>query len=299
MCPRFTPHLAGWPRPRFTPHLAGWPPPGPSLAGVRPGAVCVRAGGVRVRAGAVRVRPGVVRVRAGGVCVRPGVVRARPGVVRARLGVVRARVGVRVRAGAAVLGAVLLLLLALAVPALGTGPVLAGPSSVGPAARYDARWGWPLSPGPPVLRRFDRPDTPYGPGHRGVDLGGAPGSAVLSAGPGVVAFAGTVAGRGVVSIQHAGGLRTTYEPLAVGIRAGAAVGRGSMLGRLVAGHPGCPWPACLHWGLRHAADYRDPLSLLRRGPVRLLPLDSRPAQALVAPDMDAGRRRPPPAVIRA
>lgn len=141
-----------------------------------------------------------------------------------------------------------------------------------PEASWTAgRWGWPLAGHPPVLRRFDPPASPYGPGHRGVDLGGAPGDLVLAAGPGVVAYAGVLAGRGVVSVQHPSGLRTTYEPLAVAVKQGAAVARGTVLGRLLAGHAGCPWPACLHWGLRRGETYLDPLSLIRRGPVRLLP----------------------------
>src|SRR5918994_327163 len=81
---------------------------------------------------------------------------------------------------------------------------------------------------PPVLRRFAPPASPYGPGHRGVDLGGAPGDPVLAAGPGVVVHAGVLAGRGVVSVQHPSGLRTTYEPLAVTVRKGAAVSRGAL-----------------------------------------------------------------------
>jgi murein DD-endopeptidase MepM/ murein hydrolase activator NlpD len=42
-------------------------------------------------------------------------------------------------------------------------------------------------------------------------------------------------------------------------------------GRLVAGHPGCPAVACLHWGLRRGDAYLDPLTLLGLGRVRLLP----------------------------
>jgi murein DD-endopeptidase MepM/ murein hydrolase activator NlpD len=105
-----------------------------------------------------------------------------------------------------------------------------------------------------------------------VDLAGAPGSPVLAAGDGVVAFAGMVAGRPVVSVDHVGGLRTTYEPVQPSVGAGQAVARGSPLGTLMAGHTGCPAAACLHWGLRRGQDYRDPLLLLRPQRVRLLPL---------------------------
>ena len=168
------------------------------------------------------------------------------------------------------------MVLALVWTAPAGGAAAAGVGTPGPVAepaRPSVRaWQWPLPGRPPVLRRFDPPASPYGPGHRGVDLGGAPGDPVLAAGPGVVVHAGVLAGRGVVSVQHPSGLRTTYEPLAVTVRKGAAVSRGALLGRLVAGHPGCPWPACLHWGLRRGETYLDPLTLVRRGPVRLLPL---------------------------
>jgi murein DD-endopeptidase MepM/ murein hydrolase activator NlpD len=95
---------------------------------------------------------------------------------------------------------------------------------------------------------------------------------VRAAGAGTVAFAGSVAGRGVVSIDHPNGLRTTYEPVDVAITAGTAVGRGTQVGALVAGHAGCPAAACLHWGLRRGDTYLDPLLLLGFARVRLLPL---------------------------
>jgi murein DD-endopeptidase MepM/ murein hydrolase activator NlpD len=136
------------------------------------------------------------------------------------------------------------------------------------------RFRWPLDGVPVVVRRFDPPPQPWLPGHRGVDLAAAPGATVRAAGPGVVAFAGTVAGRGVVSVQHAGGLRTTYEPVEASVAAGAQVAAGAAIGSLVAGHPGCPVPACLHWGLRRGEVYLDPLALLGFGRMRLLPLDA-------------------------
>jgi murein DD-endopeptidase MepM/ murein hydrolase activator NlpD len=55
------------------------------------------------------------------------------------------------------------------------------------------------------------------------------------------------------------------------VAAGQVVARGSPIGLLAAGHPGCPAPACLHWGLRRGETYLDPLVLLRPPRVRLLP----------------------------
>ena len=132
-------------------------------------------------------------------------------------------------------------------------------------------WAAPLAD-TAVTRPFEVLPHRYAAGHRGADLAGAPGGPVLSAGDGVVVFAGMVAGRPVVSVDHAGGLRTTYEPVRPSVGAGQAVARGAPLGTLVAGHAGCPVAACLHWGLRRGEDHLDPLSLLAPPRIRLLPL---------------------------
>ncbi|MBB5911573.1 murein DD-endopeptidase MepM/ murein hydrolase activator NlpD [Nocardia transvalensis] len=144
-----------------------------------------------------------------------------------------------------------------------------------PAPDADAapggRYGWPLQPRPPLLRRFDKPPHDWLPGHRGVDLGGADGQPVLAAGDGIVVFAGEVGGKPVVSLDHAGGLRTTYEPVRSAITVGHRIIRGEVLGTLESGHPGCPG-ACLHWGARRGRDYVDPLGLVRAAPLRLKPV---------------------------
>lgn len=153
-----------------------------------------------------------------------------------------------------------------------------------PPAAGGTGYDWPMPGPPPVVRRFDPPPKPWLPGHRGVDLGGTPGEVVRSAGAGVVLFAGTVAGVGVVSVGHAGGLRTTYEPILPTARAGQRVRTGDPIGLLLAGHPGCPVVACLHWGLLRGRVYLDPLSLLGLGRVRLLPMGTAgPAAAAARP----------------
>lgn len=142
----------------------------------------------------------------------------------------------------------------------------------GEAAR--ARRQWPLWPPPPVTRGFDELPHPYAAGHRGVDLAAAVGQQVLAAADGTVVFAGTVAGRGVVSVDHAGGLRTTYQPLLPTVAAGDRVTAGQPVGTVVAGHDGCPEQvaACLHWGLRRGEEYLDPLHLVLASPtLRLKP----------------------------
>ena len=135
------------------------------------------------------------------------------------------------------------------------------------------RFVWPLDPRPVVSREFDPPEQNWLPGHRGVDLDAHVGQTVVAAGDGVVAFAGVVAGKPVVSVDHEGGLRTTYEPVEAAVAAGRRVTRGDPIGTVVTGHEGCVSPACLHWGLRRGRDdYLDPLPLVERLVIRLLPV---------------------------
>ena len=134
-------------------------------------------------------------------------------------------------------------------------------------------WAWPLAGLPVVVRGFEPPPVPWAPGHRGVDLRARAGASVLAAGAGVVAYAGLLAGRGVVAVQHADGLETTYEPLAVVVHQGERVALGQLLGPVQAGHGNCgPGYVCLHWGLRRGDTYLDPLLLVRPRHIRLLRL---------------------------
>jgi hypothetical protein len=141
-------------------------------------------------------------------------------------------------------------------------------------AHADAGWRWPLPPPHQVLHGFAPPAHDWLPGHRGVDLAAAPGQAVVAAGTGRVAFAGTVGRVPVVTIQHPNGLETTYEPVRPVVRKGADIVAGAVIGHLVAGGHCLP-ATCLHWGLRRDQAYLDPLSLVGAAHVRLLPTLSR------------------------
>lgn len=166
----------------------------------------------------------------------------------------------------ATLGALLLaVLLAVLLPVLA---VPCAPASAGPG-RPDGVW--PLAPEPVVVRRFEPPPNPYASGHRGVDLAGLPGQAVLASLPGTVGFAGSVGGKPVVTVLH-GDRRTTYEPVVASVERGQTVSAGDVLGRLTLTDSHCFPAACLHWGLIRRKDYLDPLTLVGSGPVRLLPL---------------------------
>jgi murein DD-endopeptidase MepM/ murein hydrolase activator NlpD len=131
---------------------------------------------------------------------------------------------------------------------------------------------WPLVPEPQVVAGFDPPADPWGAGHRGVDLLGSPGQPVRAALPGRITWAGVLAGRGVVVVDH-GATRTTYEPVDASVTVGATVAAGDRIGRLSPVGSHCPPRACLHWGwIEGGETYLDPLRLVGAGPVRLLPL---------------------------
>ncbi len=133
-------------------------------------------------------------------------------------------------------------------------------------------WSWPLQGDSVVERTFAPPKTRWGVGHRGVDLLGEIGQPVVAAGDGDVTYAGKLAGKDVIAITHANGLRTTYEPVRATVRLGAHVAQGQRIGELTTGHSSCRADTtCLHWGLLRGDTYLDPLSLITQGRLRLLP----------------------------
>lgn len=145
------------------------------------------------------------------------------------------------------------------------------------AADPDPVGEWPFRPAPEVVHGFDPPSSPWGAGHRGVDLLGRTGQRVHAALGGTVSFVGMIAGRGVVTVDH-GATRTTYEPVSSSLDVGAVVGPGDPLGRLTFAGSHCAPRACLHWGWIEGETYLDPLRLVGAGPVRLLPLDGLPVE---------------------
>lgn len=89
-------------------------------------------------------------------------------------------------------------------------------------------------------------------GHRGVDL--ACSSKILAPADGTVFFVGKVARVPVVSIMHAGGIRTTYLPVESDLKKGTTVKQGDVIGILTP----TPQDSVLHWGAIKG-DYVNPL----------------------------------------
>lgn len=112
-----------------------------------------------------------------------------------------------------------------------------------------------------VFRGFEPPSNRFGPGHRGIDFGSSAGTAVGASGAGTVSFAGPVGTDLFVTIEHSGGIATTYSFLSrVDVSQGDLVAQGQVIGASGGGHPG--GPAGLHFGAKLNGDYIDPRLLL-------------------------------------
>lgn len=133
------------------------------------------------------------------------------------------------------------------------------------SARAAGGWTWPVSG--PVIEGFDPPDTPFGAGHRGIDIATVVGTPVRAVAAGVVTFAGPVGGRLFATLDHGAGLESTYSFLdALVVRRGDVVSRGQTIARSGTGHSGDVVPN-LHFGVKLDDAYVDPLDYL--GPVEV------------------------------
>jgi murein DD-endopeptidase MepM/ murein hydrolase activator NlpD len=105
-----------------------------------------------------------------------------------------------------------------------------------------------------VVDPYRPPACRWCPGNRGIDYATSPGDPVRAAARGVVAFAGPVAGRLVIVVNHPDGLRTTYDGVAaVATAVGVLVDADDVIG--TAGDR-------LHFGVRRGDTYLDPSPFL-------------------------------------
>lgn len=148
----------------------------------------------------------------------------------------------------------ILMVVLLAHTAAGPSPAAAAEDpTAGPA------WSWPLAGPRTVVEPYRAPAHRYGAGHRGVDLGSSIGAVVTAPADGVVAFRGTVVDRPLLTIEHPGGLVTTFEPVRSTLVPGEVVVSGQEIGVVdVGGHTP---PGALHLGVRRHGDYINPMLL--------------------------------------
>ncbi|WP_263732545.1 M23 family metallopeptidase [Cellulomonas sp. SG140] len=148
------------------------------------------------------------------------------------------------------------------------------PSGTHPSAEPVVVYRAPVPGTPSFAHPFRAPAQRWSAGHRGVDLWLRDGLPVLAPAAGTVTFAGTVVDRGVVSVLHADGRRSSVEPVVAAVVVGQQVGAGDVLGTLDGSGGHCAPRTCVHWGLRDGERYLDPMTMLPGGgSIVLLPVE--------------------------
>jgi len=105
-----------------------------------------------------------------------------------------------------------------------------------------------------VIDQFRPPAHIGARGNRGLEYGTVDGMLVVAAADGVVAFAGHVAGRQVITLEHTDGVRTTYTGLIdIWVGNGDTLKAGTVMASSATG---------LHFGARVGQHYVDPQILL-------------------------------------
>lgn len=135
--------------------------------------------------------------------------------------------------------------------------------SMGLIAPPAPTWHWPTNGEQRVVRDFLAPSSPWGAGHRGLDLAARVGSTVTAPVSGQVRFSGRVVDRDVLTIETNEGWLVSMEPIDATVLSGR-VRAGQKVGVVSSGH--CRG-GCLHVGLRIDGEYRSPareLGILRR-----------------------------------
>ena len=133
----------------------------------------------------------------------------------------------------------------------------------------EATWHWPTQGPQSVVRDFRAPSSPWGPGHRGLDLA-ASGPEIFAPTRAWVSFSGLVATRGVLTLRTPDGALISMEPVESLVNLGDQVEAGDLIALIQPGH--CP-QLCVHLGLREGGEYRSArreLGILQRSV--LLPL---------------------------
>jgi murein DD-endopeptidase MepM/ murein hydrolase activator NlpD len=165
-----------------------------------------------------------------------------------------------------------LLRLVLVVVLVATGAPAGADGSGGPP-----RYRPPLDA--PVVDPFRPPAQPWLAGNRGLEYQTVPGTPVGAIGPGLVVFAGPVAGQLHVTVLHPDGIRSSYAFLAsVSVAVGDRVRTGDVVGTT---------GSSFHLGARVGATYIDPATLfgrvVGRASVFLVPAEGVPGRSPRAP----------------
>ncbi|MFD1823141.1 D-alanyl-D-alanine carboxypeptidase family protein [Brevibacterium otitidis] len=147
-------------------------------------------------------------------------------------------------------------------------------------------WVTPV-PGFDIVRAFDKPEKNWQKGHRGIDVAALPGEEIRAPAAGTVHFAGTVAGRPVLSLR-VGGHIVSFEPVETQLQAGDEVWAGHPVGT-VADPSHCD-DGCVHvgvWAADSPKDYLNPGAFFSQDFSILLP-DAQAPEEMPAASGDDG-----------
>lgn len=166
------------------------------------------------------------------------------------------------RQASTALGALLFVLLVILLP--GAAQASQAPELPTP----DPPWSWPVDGARTVTAPFRAPAHDYGAGHRGVDVAAPVGTVVRAPADGIVAFRGVVVDRPLLTIDHGGGIVTTFEPLESSLTPGAPVVAGAEIGTV--GRGGHTEAGQLHLGVRYNDVYINPMLMFGDVPRAIL-----------------------------
>jgi murein DD-endopeptidase MepM/ murein hydrolase activator NlpD len=152
-------------------------------------------------------------------------------------------------------------------------------AAIAPPVAAAGTWVWPITG--PVVNAFDPPDSPYGSGHRGIDIAAPTETVAVAPSAGVVSFAGPIGGSLFLTLDHGGGLTSTFSWVSsLLVRRGDVVVAGQPVVLTGWAHPGST-AASLHFGVRLDGVYQDPLDYLSpidvTSLIRLAPWDEQAA----------------------
>ncbi len=136
-------------------------------------------------------------------------------------------------------------------------------------------WNPPLDTPIRLVNQYRQPNSDYSAGHRGVDYLVMSGQPVLAPAKGTVWFAGKVAQRRLISLQHNNGYLSEFEPVCTDLAKGEPVFAGQQIGFVCDADenylPHCLNAECLHFSLRTQGAYLSPLVFIGGlNPSRLL-----------------------------
>jgi murein DD-endopeptidase MepM/ murein hydrolase activator NlpD/pimeloyl-ACP methyl ester carboxylesterase len=124
-------------------------------------------------------------------------------------------------------------------------------------ANNPANFGYPVK-STKIVKGFSASKTQYGPGHRGTDFEAKIGEKVSAVAPGQVIFAGLVAGKLYVSINHGNDIVSTYHLATKTVKVADIVTKGQLIGTV-----GEPLPNdevnTFHFSMRIKDVYVDPM----------------------------------------